>query len=85
MINIARSLITKNMAISPTRRRMKIKFEIEPEEKLLETAIQIRKIEKKIEEMNPMIDVDFIFKQEEEDEFKKVMDRYKKTLDLLKR
>ena len=63
---------------------MKVKFEIEPEEKLLETAIQIRRIGKKIEEMNPMIDVDFIFKQEEEDEFKKVMDRHRKTLDSLK-
>lgn len=63
---------------------MKIKFEIDPEEQLLETAILIRRIEKKIEEMNPMIDVDFIFKQEKEDEFKRVMDRYKKTLDSLK-
>lgn len=62
---------------------MKVKFEINPEEQLLETAIQIRRIEKKIEEMNPMIDVDFIFKQEE-DEFKKVMDRYRKALDSLK-
>ena len=63
---------------------MKVKFVINPEEQLLETAIQIRRIEKKIEEMNPMIDVDFIFKQEEEDEFKQIMDRYRKSLDSLK-
>lgn len=63
---------------------MKVKFEIEPDEQILDTAILIRRIERKIEDINPKIEIDFIFKQEKEDEFKEVMERYRKTLDLFK-